>query len=179
MVTSKPRAEVRSAHCRQHNRVSSLSRRTAARSLKKSIGAAIIEFTFVASVFLSVIFTIIDLGILGYVQLTMQHAVREGARYAVTGRSDLDPDDNGDRSAAIIQKISNASNGLLSKVIEEEDIRVEDIYGNPVAGFGGPGEIIAIHMDCEWPIASVFALPLADSGIYKFTVSAAMKNEEF
>ncbi|WP_458576395.1 TadE/TadG family type IV pilus assembly protein [Aliamphritea spongicola] len=43
------------------------------------------------------VFMIIDFALYGFVKLTMQHAVREGARYAITGQVDLDPDANGNR----------------------------------------------------------------------------------
>ena len=145
----------------------------------KQSGIAVIEFTAVVAFFLTLILTIIDIGMYGYVKLTMQQAVREGARYAVTGQSGLDPDGSNNREAAIIQKITNSSNGLLSQVIETDDIRVEDLYGNAVTGFGGPGDIIAIHLDCEWATSSPYILPFVDDGTYKFTVSAAMKNESF
>lgn len=145
----------------------------------KQSGIAVIEFTAVVAFFLTLILTIIDIGMYGYVKLTMQQAVREGARYAVTGQSNLDPDGASNREAAIIQKITDSSNGLLSRVIETDDIRVEDLYGNAVTGFGGPGDIIAIHLDCEWSTTSPYILPFVEDGTYKFTVSAAMKNESF
>ncbi|OEE78556.1 pilus assembly protein TadE [Vibrio genomosp. F6 str. FF-238] len=149
------------------------------RAMKRSRGLAIVEFSIVASFFFLLIFTVIDLGIYGYVKLTMQHSVREGARYAVTGQSNLDPDLLGNREAAILQKISTSSDGLLSKVMNVDDIRVEDTSGNAVTGFGSSGEIIAIHLDCEWPTTSPYIYPFLDDGKYKFTVSAAMKNEAF
>lgn len=145
----------------------------------KSKGSTIVEFAMVNVVLMMLLFTIIDFGIFGYVKLTMQHAVREGARYAVTGGSDLDPDSNGDREAAVLAKITATSDGLFSKVIDVNDVRVEDSDGNPISGFGAPGEMIAIHLDCEWPTMSPFVLPMLDDGKYKFTVSAAMKNEAF
>ncbi|NOH95862.1 pilus assembly protein [Vibrio sp. 99-70-13A1] len=154
------------------------SKQAAAHKSKQS-GIAVIEFTAVVAFFLTLILTIIDIGMYGYVKLTMQQAVREGARYAVTGQSNLDPDGASNREAAIIQKITDSSNGLLSRVIETDDIRVEDLYGNAVTGFGGPGDIIAIHLDCEWSTTSPYILPFVEDGTYKFTVSAAMKNESF
>jgi Flp pilus assembly protein TadG len=146
---------------------------------KRERGSAIIEFTIVAAFFFMVFFTIVDFSMYGYVKLTMQSAVREGARYAVTGRSDLDPDSNGDRAAAVIEKISQASNGYLDKVMDPTKIRVEDIDGNALAGFGSSGDVIAIHLDCEWDSFSPLISTLLEDGTYKFTVSTAMRNEAF
>lgn len=143
-------------------------------------GSALVEFSIVASVFFLVFFTIVDLSVYNYVKLTMQNAVREGARYAITGRSDLDPDGNGDRTSAVKAMISDASNGYFEKVVDsDEGIRVEDIDGNAVAGFGASGEIIAIHLDCEWPVFSPLIYSFIDGNKYAFTVSTAMKNESF
>ncbi|WP_375748868.1 TadE/TadG family type IV pilus assembly protein [Vibrio sp. HN007] len=142
-------------------------------------GSSVVEFAMVNVVLMLLIFTIIDFGIFGYVKLTMQHAVREGARYAITGGSDLDPESSGNREAAVLAKISATSDGLFSKVIDVNDVRVEDATGKPISGFGAAGDMIAIHLDCEWPTTSPFIFPLLDEGKYKFTVSAAMKNEAF
>jgi len=150
-----------------------------ARGKKFQSGHALLEFAIVSSIFLVMLFTIIDFALFGYAKLTMQHAVREGARYAITGRTDLDPDSNNSREAAILEKISVSSHGMLTRVMNIDDIRVEDIDGNNVAGFGQAGDIIAIHLDCEWPVISPVMYPFFADGVYKFTVSAAMKNEAF
>lgn len=150
---------------------------------KRNGGFAIVEFSIVITMLLFILFTIIDFALFGYVKLTMQHAVREGARYAVTGRSDLDPDPGEDgplRKNAVLEKISTSSLGVITKVMDVTEIRVEDINGNQItSGFGDPGELVSIHLDCEWPIISPLIYPFVDDGVYKFTVSAAMKNEDF
>ncbi|WP_261817089.1 TadE/TadG family type IV pilus assembly protein [Vibrio gallicus] len=146
-------------------------------------GASLIEFSIVATLLFSLLFTIIDFALYGYVKLTMQHAVREGARYAVTGRADLDPDEDNDgqeRALAILEKISQESDGLLTKVVKLNGVRAEDSNGNDVtATFGGAGETVAIHIDCEWPTFSPIIYPILSDGKYQFTVSTAMKNEAF
>lgn len=146
---------------------------------RRQKGTALIEFTLVATAYMILFFTVVDFGLFGYVKLTMQHAVREGSRYAITGRTDLDPNNSKDRSSAVIHKIDTASNGLLTKVTDTNTIRVEDIDGNSVAGFGQSRQLVAIHLDCEWPSYSPFIRPFIPDGKYKFTVSSAMKNEAF
>ena len=76
-------------------------------------GVAAVEFGLVALFFFTVLFSIIDWSYLFFANLSMQHAVREGARYAVVGRSDLAPDATpGDRCAAVREKIRQQSWGL-------------------------------------------------------------------
>jgi len=72
-------------------------------------GQAIVEFALAALIFFSLLFAIIDLCIMLYVNLTMQHAVREGARYAITGQSNLGTD----RRSALIARIRNSSKWSL------------------------------------------------------------------
>ena len=129
----------------------------ACNSSRKQKGATVVELAIVLPIFLSILFTIFDFAIFGYVNLTMQHAVREGSRYAITGRSDLDPQSGGDRRAAVIEKIRNSSNGLFDHVSSESDIVVTDSNGNAVAGFGAPGDIVVIRMNCAWPPLSPFS----------------------
>lgn len=154
-----------------------LSNRSNVNKKKHQKGTALVEFAIVASVFLMLLFTVIDFAIYGYIKLTMQHAIREGARYAVTGRSDLDPDANNNREAAILEKMNRSSNGEFDNVVTINGVRVEDVDGQNVVGFGQAGEIIAIHVDCEWPAISPFIYPLLERGKYQFTVSATMRNE--
>ena len=73
-------------------------------------GASIIEFALVGIVVFGLLFAIVDLGMMFYVNLTMQNAVREGARFAVTGNSS-DPD----LQNSVIQKVKEKSVGLCDK----------------------------------------------------------------
>ncbi|WED24813.1 pilus assembly protein [Vibrio sp. JC009] len=162
---------------------------------RKQKGLSVVEFSIVATVFFAVFFTVVDFAVYGYVKLTMQNAVREGARYAVTGQTNLDPNNSGDRKAAILERISLSSDGLMDDVVT--DIWIEDKDGNPVIeldgngnaildsdgntiiSFGGAGQFIAIHIACEWPVLSPLLYPVIDSNVYTFTVSTAMKIENY
>src|SRR3954447_25565297 len=73
-------------------------------------GQAIVEFTLIALLLFTFVFAIIDFAYMFYVQLTMQHAVREGVRYAITH-----PIKDGDPRAALIDKIKEHAYGLYEK----------------------------------------------------------------
>lgn len=145
----------------------------------RSAGTTTVEFAIVAGLYLLLMFALIDFALLGFVNLTMQHAVREGTRYAVTGRSDLDPDNEGDRYRAVVQKIRDNSMGFFDKVMKEEDIKITRPDGTPVAGFGASSEIIVITLNCTWPLMTPLVSPFFNDGKYTFTVGATMKNEGF
>ncbi len=151
------------------------------RSKSANRGIAVVEFAIVATFFFSLFFSLVDFCIYSHVKLTMQHAVREGARYAITGQSVLNEEGVLDRNFAILEKIEAASNGYLNKVTDDldDDIRVVDINGAEVTGFGSAGEIIVINIDCTWPSSSPIMYSFLEGGNYKFTVSAAMQNEAF
>jgi len=150
-------------------------------------GQAIVEFAMASLIFFSLLFAIIDLCIMFYVNLTMQHAVREGARYAITGQSNLGTD----RRSALIARIRNSSNGLYDKntnvpsdpvisVLTPNSVTFTNYSGMPVSGAPGkPDDIIVIRLTYKWPLLTPILRPFFAGGNYTFTVKATMKNESF
>lgn len=45
--------------------------------------------------------------------------------------------------------------------------------------FGGPGDIMVLQLDCNWPIVTPLLQPFFTDGKYHFSVAATMRNEEF
>lgn len=155
-------------------------------SSRRNKGTTTVEFAIVAGLFLLLMLAIIDIAMLGFVNLTMQHAVREGARYAITGCAELDPDykaDNpdykADREKAVIYKINQHSMGLYERIMKSGSLTVTDPDNNAFAGFGTPGQIIVIQLNGSWPLMTPLVSPFFDNGSFDFTVSAAMRNELF
>ena len=175
--------------CHQHATLP-LSARGRCRTRRRENGSSIVEFALVAPVFFFLFMGIIEFGILFWVNLTMQHAVREGARYAVTGQSNLDPNaSNQQRYNAVIQDIKNNSMGLYGAVNPTIAIAINggssQSYGTPTSYnsgmFGGPGDIVMLQLNCTWPIMTPFVKPFFAStgGQYKFSVAATMRNESY
>lgn len=150
-----------------------------AKSPSRSRGSSTVEFAIVGSLFFLLMFMVMDFAAYSFIKLTMQHAVREGARYAVTGQVDLDPQAKLDRKRAVIQKIRENSMGYFDDVLEESDVVVTNAYGLPVSGFGAPGESIVITFNCQWPIISPFTRVILSDSYYNFSVRASMRNEDF
>lgn len=154
-------------------------------------GSATVEFALLAPLFFFLMFIVIELGILFWVNLTMQYAVREGARYAVTGQSNLDPDaSNQQRYLAVIQKIRSSSMGVYARV--NPTIVVNGVsqapggYSNSM--FGGADSLVVLQLDCNWPVVTpawrLMALinpgtQASPPGQYAFSVAATMRNEAF
>lgn len=147
----------------------------------KERGASAVEFAIVAPVVIFLLIAIVELCAVFWVNLTMQYAVREGARYAVTGRNDLDPNPTNDRRyRAVVASIRANSMGLFDKV----EPRINNInYGNPSAYndtmFGRAGEIFVLRIDCSWPLMTPLLRPFFTDGKYNFSVATTMRNEAF
>jgi hypothetical protein len=153
----------------------------------KSRGGSLVEFAIIGTLFFVLIFAVIDIAVLEWVTLTMQHAVREGARYAVTGRIDLDPScDPSDpgcvlqRYLAVIEKIKQESMGLYDRV--DPVYIINGVQQDPPFSpgmFGGPGDITTLQLRCTWPLMTPVVQPFFTDGEYTFVVGATMRNEVF
>jgi Flp pilus assembly protein TadG len=144
-------------------------------------GATAVEMAILAPVFLLVIFGILEMSLMYFADLSMQYAVREGARYAVTGQSNLDPNAaNQQRYLAVIQKIQSSSMGMYSMVNPVITVN-KTAYASASAYnanmFGGPGDIVVLQLDCTWTLATPLLAQFFTGGKYHFTVAATMRNE--
>jgi Flp pilus assembly protein TadG len=143
-------------------------------------GATAIEMAILAPVFLLVIFGILEMSLMYFADLSMQYAVREGARYGVTGQTNLDPNSsNQQRYLAIIQKIQTSSMGMYSMVNPVISVN-KTAYASTAYNanmFGGPGDIVVLQLDCTWTLATPLLAQFFTGGKYHFTVAATMRNE--
>jgi hypothetical protein len=149
-------------------------------------GQTTVEFALTVVVLLAFLFALVDFAVMFYVNLTMQHAVREGARYAITGQGGQ----NGNlRRSALIDKIKESSNGLYEKnanplksptvsVVAPASTAPFDNYtGSPVDDTGKPGEIIMVSLAYSWPLLTPVLRGVFPDGRYDFVVRATMRNE--
>jgi len=149
-------------------------------------GQAVVEFSLVAILFFFMLLSIVDMGYMFYVNFTMQHAVREGTRYAITGQSNLGTD----RRSALIQKIKNSSNGLYDKnlhspknptikVISPSNVTFSNYTSGTVQNGdpGKPDDVIVVSLTYTCPLITPVLKPFFNGGQYTFTVKSTMKNE--
>ncbi len=132
--------------------------------------------------FLLMLLALVEFGTMFFATLTMQYAVREGARYAVTGQKNLDPNTaDQQRYAAVIQKIRDSSTGMYAKVTPKISVNgkayEEADYGSGM--FGGAGDIVVLRLDCSWTVATPLISAFFTDGKYRFAVAATMRNEAF
>lgn len=135
----------------------------------------LVEFALVAPVLLLLFFAALELAILFWVSLTMQHAVREGARLAITGEG------GSAREAIVMQRIAEQSMGLyrmVQPVLRVNGAQAPDDASLPAGALGAGGAMLLIRIDCSWPVATPLLRPLLGE-TFRFSVAASMRNEAF
>lgn len=155
---------------------------------RTQLGVATLEFAFIAPILFFLLCMVMDLGVALWVNLTMQYAVHEGARYAVTGQTGLDPNQKSpQRYLAVIQEIKDQSMGLYSLVNPSYAITVNSGKAQSYASdasytssmFGNPGDIVVLQINCAWPMITPMIRSFFPGGFFNFSVAATMRNEGF
>lgn len=150
---------------------------------RRQHGATVVEMALVLPAFLLLLIGVIELSLMFFVNLTMQHAVREGARYAITGASDADPSTaSKQRYLAVIERMKYSAGSFYTAanpVITTNNITYTDSSSYNAAMFGKAGDILVIKLDCEWPLATPLLQPFFTDGKYRFTVAVTMLNENY
>jgi hypothetical protein len=145
-------------------------------SARRERGGTLFEFALVAPLVILLIMAALELSIMYWVNLTLQHAVREGARYAVTGQG------GALREQLAVQRIVEQSMGLYPRVRPKLSINRTAVPADPaqiVPGvMGAGGALLVLQVDGAWPVASPLLQPWLGS-VYRFRVAATMRNEAF
>ena len=117
-----------------------------------------------------------DFARLFYVELTLQNAVRQAGRFAITGNHMPDPQHQGQnlsRVNSIIQVAQNAADGLDVSAIQVSSL------GGGNGSAGGPGDTVTISLTTNLKLMTSFVAQYFTNGTYTFTVSVSFKNEPF
>ena len=151
-------------------------------AIRRQSGATVVEMAIVAPIFLLILLALVELSLMFFTTLTMQYAVREGARYAITGQSNLDPTTGTQqRYAAVIESIRDNSLGLYDKVTPVISVNGKSYAGTSYSNgmFGVAGGIIVVQLDCDWTVTTPLLAQFFTDGKYRFAVAATMRNEFF
>lgn len=148
---------------------------------RRESGATVVEMAIIAPVFLLILLALIEFSMMFFATLTMQYAVREGARFAVTGQSSLDATPS-QRTTAIIQNMKNNSLGFYDKLgtvisVNGTSYATSSSYSGTM--FGKAGDTVVLQLDCDWAVATPMLAVFFTNGKYHFKVAATMRNEVF
>ena len=142
-------------------------------------GQTLVEFAISLSIFLLLVLGVIDFGYLYSTKVTLQNAVRQGGRYAITGEciTGSDGSCSQTRYNSILQTVENASLGRLNS--SQISITCQDEGGGCPNGAGGPGDVVTITVTYPYnfmtgPIGKFFP-----SKSYTLTISSTFTNEIF
>lgn len=146
-------------------------------------GQAGVEFACAAMVFFIVVVGIFDMARLFQSWLTVQHAAREGARYAITGRTDCEGASGRD---ACIERVAKArTHGLSGGGLNGQNVSVSlrawdyEDYGAPIPGKAGKAcDQIEVKVTYQHQIAAPLIKLIVPSGI-SISGSQRMTNEPF
>jgi len=145
-------------------------------------GQTMVEMAFALSVFLTLLMATVDFGWMFSNKLTLQNAVRQAGRYAITGQC---IESNGScsetRFNSIEQILENYSLGLvnsnnLSSVVS---ITCTSQGGGCPNGAGGPGDIVTITVTYPYQFVTPAIAAFFTNHSYTIKVSAAFTNEPF
>jgi Flp pilus assembly protein TadG len=146
-------------------------------------GSASVEMALIAPVLFLMLMAVFEFSIVFFTSLTMQYAVREGSRYAITGQSDRDPAaSNHQRYLAIIQAIKDNSVGMynsVNPVISVNNTTYATANSYSATMFGGPDDVVVIRLDCSWTIVTPIVGALFQGGKLNFSVATTMRNESY
>jgi hypothetical protein len=145
---------------------------SAARLARSELGTAVLEFTIAAPIVLLLMMGIFEFGRLYYTRLTLQHAVHEAARFAVTGNTLNDPKtgDPMERAEAIRHVIVTQAKDL--------DLDVERLVIDPPDG-GGPSDVVTVSGSFAFEFVTPLIGYMFPGSGYEFEVETSMKNEPF
>ncbi len=153
------------------------------RDLRKGdSGQTMVETALSATLFLFFLFGIINLGYLYYSKVTLQNAVRQAARYAVTGNCGsgtcLDGGQgSGDRLNTIIQVVKQYSFNLNPTISVNCTGACPGYAGSGTENAGGPGDLVQVS--ATYTFSPVFFSKFLPGSSYTYTVSSTFKNELF
>lgn len=145
---------------------------------KNHDGQSTVEFALVAPLVFLLFFGILDFGRVFYTQMTLQHALREAGRYAVTGShlTGINPDTGQayTRIESIREIARRAAAGL-----DVTSINISSAQGG-LGSAGGPQDTVTVSLSANLQlITPMIGRYFGDSGTYSFKVSTTFRNEPF
>jgi Flp pilus assembly protein TadG len=147
-------------------------------SRARARGVETVELAIVLPVFLLLLFAMLDFSRLFFTEITLQHAMREGGRFGVTGQRLPDPDDPGtlqSRVDSIRQVVEESAVGIS---VAADSVSISSVHGGQGSA-GGPGDTFTISLSHRFLFATPLVGQFFDGGAYQFTVSTTFRNEPF
>jgi Flp pilus assembly protein TadG len=135
-------------------------------------GTTLVEMAIVFPLLMLLLCGILDFSQMFYSRLTIQHAVREAVRFAITGNTLNDP-----VSGTPMARVAAIKSKIIANAVAL-DVDVNNITVTPANG-GGPSEVVTVAASFSYEFATPLIKPFFPGGRYTFTIRSSMKNEPF
>jgi hypothetical protein len=141
----------------------------------------LVEFALSASLFILLLFGIMEFAFLFYAKMTLQNAVRTAGRYAITGNCGsgncYDNQNPNNRLQTVLSTVRNFSFGLNPTVSIACTGTCSGSYGSGGNNAGGPGD--AVRITASYVFRPSVLRPFFPRGILTISCSSSYKNETF
>lgn len=143
-------------------------------------GQALVEIAFSLGIFLLLVWGTIEFGTMYSTKVTLQNAVRQAGRYAITGQCvETAGSCSETRYNSIITSLEGASDGLItSGNVGDISIVCTNLGGGCPTGAGGPGDLVVITVTYPYKFLTGPISKFFPSG-YTIKVSSSVTNEMF
>jgi TadE-like protein len=148
------------------------------RRLDSTKGQTMVEFAIVATMFFFLIFALLDFGRLFFVQMNLQEAVQEAARYASTGNHLPNPNNPGQTLSRVQSITTEAEQAAFGWGANVTNIKISSLNGG-VGSAGGPGDVVTVSLTVSLKLLTPIVAAGFPNGMYTFISSSTVKNEPF
>ena len=139
-------------------------------------GQTLVEFALTFTIFIFLVFAVFDFGHLFFVEMDVQNAIQEAARYGSTGNHLPDPKNPGNSLSRVTSIIDTLQNSAMG--VQFSSIQVSSLNGGSGSA-GGPGDLLTVLATVKMPLITPLVAPLFPNGQYTFNASITVKNEPF
>jgi Flp pilus assembly protein TadG len=139
-------------------------------------GQSVVEFAIVSLVFIFLVLAILDFGHLCFVQVEVQDALQEAARYGSTGNHLPNPASPGTTLSRVVSITDIFQQNVIG--VQTSNIQVSSLSGGATSA-GGPGDMLTVSATVGMPLWTPLIARIFPKGEYTFTTSTTIMNEPF
>jgi hypothetical protein len=139
-------------------------------------GTVLVEVALTSMVFIGLVFAVFDFGRLFWVEMAVQNALQDAARYGSTGNhlpNPASPGNNLSRVVSITDTLESEAMGL-----QLTNIQVSSLNGGSGSA-GGPGDMLTVSATVSIQLMAPVLAQLYPNGQYTYTGSITVMNEPF
>lgn len=139
-------------------------------------GASLVEFALTSLLFFFLLFAVFDFGHLFFVEMDVQNALQEAARYGSTGNHLPDPNNASQSLSRVTSIINTLENDAFGVSIS--NIQVSSLNGGSGSA-GGPGDLMTVSTTVSMTMMTPLIAQLFPNGQLTYVASVTIMNEPF